>query len=481
MQANLVAGEIAANSEAFEILPTLCDKYGSRFSFSQEEKASAEFIATKLREYGLQNVHIEPFSNFGWIDGEITELWKWQRGTASLEIVKPNHHQLHCISLPNAPSTLEEGVTAEIFNLKSGSRAYLIEHREELKGKFVLDGTYMTPDTYYASRDPNNLYLPTFFGYLEKFGAAGMLFNNRFYGNLPSTGASKLGLIGTIPACGISRETADFILRQLLKGPVYAKLKVKNTYAPGATSQNVIADIQGQVYPNEIIVVGGHYDGHDISVGAMDNAAGACVVIEAARALIKHAGSPKRTIRFCLFGSEEIGLNGSTNYVLDHADELKNIVLMINTDGAGRSTKTHQGFTAHAPKELVSYLESVLNRLGSFNRDRELPPVNHSIRPYSDHFPFYMHGIPTAQIHGIPVDPITEQYGHTSADTVDKVPPKGLKDAAILLALTVMTIANDDTIPIKHTPIDQVIEILEEKEIAKNLRIEKRWRREFPD
>ena len=85
----LVAGEIATNSEAFKNLVTLCDKFGSRFFATQEEKDSADFLAMKLREYGLQNVQVEPYTHFGWKDGEFTELWSWERGTASLELVKP--------------------------------------------------------------------------------------------------------------------------------------------------------------------------------------------------------------------------------------------------------------------------------------------------------------------------------------------------------------------------------------------------------
>jgi len=477
----LVAGDIAVNSEAFENLSTLCESFGSRFSATPEEKAAADYLAIKLTEYGLHNVHVESFDQFGWVCGEMTKLWNWKRGSASFDLVDPLPIMIPCYSLPNSPSTPEEGIQAEIFNLESGSRAYLLEHRDELIGKIILDGNYMPPDTYHASRDPTNLYRPTIYGYLAEFGATAMIFSNRFYGNLPSTGSASLGSIGKMPACGISRESSQMILRQLEKGPVIANLKIMNTYAPNAVSHNVIADIPGTEHPNQVILVGGHYDGHDVSVGAMDNAAGACVVLEATRALAKYGGSPKRTIRFCFFGSEEVGLNGSTNYVLQHADELKDMVLMINTDGAGRSTQMGHGFNVHGPESLVSYLEQVIDQLGNFDREKELPKVTYSVRPYSDHFPFYMWGVPTAQIHNIPVDPVTEQYGHTSADTVDKVPPKAMKDSALILAITLLQIANEDTVPIQHTPLETVIQTLEDNEIAENLRIERRWLREIPE
>ncbi len=200
----LVAGEIAVNSEAYNNLCILCDQFGSRFFATSEEKASADFLAKKLHEYGLQNIQVEPYTLFGWNEGEFKQLWSWERGTASLEIVEPVQQQLSCISLANAPSTPEDGVSAEIFVLESAKRDYILEHRNDLVGKFVLDGTYATPRGYFGSRDPMNLYRPTLYGYLAEFGAAGMIFISRHYGNLPPTGAARFGSIGEIPACGIA-------------------------------------------------------------------------------------------------------------------------------------------------------------------------------------------------------------------------------------------------------------------------------------
>ena len=65
----------------------------------------------------------------------------------------------------------------------------------------------------------------------------------------------------------------------------------------------------------EQIVLGCHYDGHDISQGAHDPASGLVLMIESARVLAKHARSAlKRTIRFIAFGTEEIGLTGAFQY-----------------------------------------------------------------------------------------------------------------------------------------------------------------------
>ena len=312
-------------------------------------------------------------------------------------------------------------------------------------------------------------------------GASGFLYSNRSYGDLPPTGAARLGLIGGIPACGISRESSQFILRQHSDAAVVANLKVKNSYAPGAKSYNVIGDLRGSEHPEELILVGGHFDGHDIAVGAMDDAAGACVVLEAARALAK-CGSFKRSIRFCCFAGEEVGLNGSTGYLLNHMDETKAIRLMINTDMAGISAKTGHSFQVCGPQQLTGYLEKILSEIGTFDRGWEIPKVTSSkFRCHSDHWPFYVSGVPTVHFLDVPSDPIDELYSHTTADTVDKVNVKGVKDASVILALVLARLADEEVIPINHMPRGEILASLEKDGTAEMLRAEKRWRREFPN
>jgi Zn-dependent M28 family amino/carboxypeptidase len=213
----------------------------------------------------------------------------------------------------------------------------------------------------------------------------------------------------------------------------------------------------------------------------MDDAAGACVVLEAARALVKHADAMKRTIRFCCFAAEELGLVGATGYVLNRSeDELKRIKMMINTDAVGISAKTGHGFVVCGPTELVPYLEALIDGLGTFDREWELPKVTQAIHFASDHWPFYTRGVPAAHFRDVPADPIDLWYSHTTADTVDKVAPKGLKDAALILSLVLMRLADADEIPIPHTPVEEIDKILEENGIAENLRIARSWRREGP-
>ncbi len=95
---------------------------------------------------------------------------------------------------------------------------------------------------------------------------------------------------------------------------------------------NVVGDIPGIEYPDEYVLVGAHIDCVPVGAGATDNASGVGAVMEAARLLVEAGVRPKRTIRFVLFGGEEVGLVGSRAYVRDHADLMPKISAVYNMD-----------------------------------------------------------------------------------------------------------------------------------------------------
>ena len=108
------------------------------------------------------------------------------------------------------------------------------------------------------------------------------------------------------------------------------------------TSDNVIAIKRGKLYPDEYVVCGAHYDsynnspGHPDSLrapGADDNASGTAGILETARLLAPCTF--ERSVVFCHFAAEEIGLIGSAAYAKDCADQLMDIVGYFNLDMIG--------------------------------------------------------------------------------------------------------------------------------------------------
>lgn len=101
---------------------------------------------------------------------------------------------------------------------------------------------------------------------------------------------------------------------------------------------DVIAMMKGSQYPDEWIVRGNHYDAW--VNGASDPISGQAALLEEAKAigeLVKTGWKPKRTLVYCAWDGEEPALLGSTEWVEDHANELKQkAVVYINSDGNGR-------------------------------------------------------------------------------------------------------------------------------------------------
>ena len=79
-------------------------------------------------------------------------------------------------------------------------------------------------------------------------------------------------------------------------------------------SFNVIGELRGTTYPDEVLVVGGHLDSWDVGEGAHDDGAGCVQSMEVLRTLRASMGQPKRTVRCVLFMNEENGVKGGHAY-----------------------------------------------------------------------------------------------------------------------------------------------------------------------
>jgi N-acetylated-alpha-linked acidic dipeptidase len=117
---------------------------------------------------------------------------------------------------------------------------------------------------------------------------------------------------------------------------------------------DIIAKIPGSVAPDEWIIRGNHHDGW--VNGAEDPISGQAPLLEEARALsllLKQGWKPRRTIIYCACDGEEPMLLGSTEWVEQHADELRqHAAVYINTDGNDRGLLTMGG--SHTLEQFVN-------------------------------------------------------------------------------------------------------------------------------
>jgi len=438
-----IVGDVLTADHAWENLQQLVERFGSRFGGTEGERGARDFLAGRMREYGLDSVSVEEFQYTGWV-----------RGTAQLEVLAPRAMTIPCIGLPYCPTG---DVSGDLVFLGDGAPQDYADQAGRLRGSVAMVTT--RPPRFLG----RGMHRGEKFGRAVAAGAAAFIWMRHEGGLLPETGSLRFDKAAEVPGIGISYEAGTALNRLAAAGPVRLRVRTENVIAR-MPSWNIVGEIRGRTRPEEIVLFGAHFDGHDISEGARDDGAGACTVLEAARALAQYKEHVGRTVRFMTFPLEELGLIGAFNYVQAHAAEMGRHVFMMNMDGAGGVGETScvlQGWP-----DLAGPLK------GMFREMRESVVVGDQISLYSDMYPFAVAGVPAATMGTRDIRPgqLGRGWGHTAADTLDKVSPKGLRLDAALAARLALRLSRVDPFPAAHkTPAemrallerDRLVEILE--------------------
>ena len=417
----LLAGEIFTSTDIQTNLEILCDDLGSRFAGTPAEAEAAQFLEATLQRYHLKDVHSEPFEYNG-----------WTRGTATLTVTSPWQRELPCLSMPMSPSGKCSG---KIIDLGNGSPETFDTLQTELKGNIALVNI-TNPAS--AGRWVHRT---------EKYNrstladAQAFIFVSNQDGYGPITGALGFNRWGLIPGIMISKETGTFLQRAIRRnGSVEVEIETTDTLAK-KTSWNIIGDVKGNAANKDMIVIGVHYDGHDISQGAEDPASGLVAGLEVARVLGIYADRLKRAVRFVLFGVEELGLIGAHAYVNSHPKNIEKTRFMFNLDSAGGAGR--KGLMVYG-SDTRAYFRAMGRQMNeNLMVDFDASPLREPDHLSSDHYPFMAKGIPCGFIRD-PYSYTWPGFYHTAHDTVDKVDLLKVKEAAFLCARLAWRIANDD-------------------------------------
>ncbi|WP_058367222.1 M28 family peptidase [Haloparvum sedimenti] len=413
---------------------------GDRMAGSTGERAALEATRDAFADAGARNAHIEEF-----------DLQGWERGDSAIAVdgtpVADRAHE--CIALPRSPSG---EATGEFVDLGYGLPSDFEE--TDVAGKVVAVSTTV-PDDFDRFIHRREKYY-----YAVEHGAAAFVFKNHVEGQLPPTGSvgSEAAPIGEIPAVGVSKETGARLVREH-EGET-ATVSV-DCAAPETTSGNAIAELGPDT--EEYLVVSSHADAHDIAEGAIDNGAGTATIVEIARALAAREDELDTRVKLTAFGAEEVGLVGS-GIAAEAADPAAvRAVVNVDSNVFGRTLKLdHHGFDE---------LEAAADRVS----DRFDHPVSTSgeLVPHSDHWPFVKRGIPGYMVSGETEDR-GRGWGHTHADTLDKLESRNLREQAILLTELVVDLADAD-VRVEPRDTAAIAAALEEENKAEGMKVTGDW------
>lgn len=454
-------------SRAYAMLDTIATVFGPRLTASPAYMRAANWARERFTSWGLANPHLE-----SWPFGRGWELNKF-----SLELTAPRYFPI--LALPDAwsPSTKGEVSGAPLW-LAGVNADSLEKMRDKLKGAIVMTAPMMT--TFIredrvnptAANAPADTYTPpaTFAtpraagggrGGMSEAQRVAKILHDAGVGAVlkPSRGEhgtlflqTRDAGVNAVPTIIVGGEDYNNIIRLLQnRVPVSLRANVQARYFTQDTSgYNVVAEIPGTdpKLKDEVVMLGGHLDSWHAATGAMDNADGAATILEAARILESVGVKPRRTIRFALWGGEEEGLFGSRAWVQQHLSGDANkaardkMSVYFNVDpGFGLVYGWYTEGNAGAKALFDSWLEP-LKDLGA--RKNVVAGIGNT-----DHLSFIAEGVPGFN----PIQDFTNydvRIHHTNMDTMERMKPEDIKEAAIVFATFAYRAAmRDEMIPRK--------------------------------
>ena len=414
-----IIGAALTSDRAYARLAHLTDHIGNRLSGSKSLERAIEWAVAEMKRDGLDNVRAEKVM-----------VPHWVRGEESLEMLTPVPRKLQVLGLGNSVGTPAEGVSAEAVVVRNFGE--LERLGEQVRGKIVV---YNAPFTSYGA---TVLYRHQGASRAARYGAVAALVRSITPVSLQTlhTGAMQYDANQPkIPVAAITIEVAEFLQRMNDRGDhPTLRLKMEAKFLPDAESANVIAEVKGSEKPDEVVVIGGHFDSWDVGQGAHDDGGGCIVAWEAARLLKELGLRPRRTIRVVLYTNEENGLRGGNAYRDAHRAEIPKHIFAIESD-SGVYRPEGFGLAETAPLQARSNLQEIAKLLSGIGSDGIAADGGGA-----DIGPIMREGVIGASL-----DVEGAHYfdiHHTPADTLDKVNPRELALCVATMAVMAYTVAD---------------------------------------
>lgn len=458
------------SEEMMTWMEKLCSpEYNGRLSGTPEYIASAEWVAEKLKKWGILPGG-DNGTYFQWFDSPYTAVN--DIGSLALRISQPDSSSI--IKNYTYPDEYYPGmnsgngeITAEVVFVGFGVTAPELDYDDykgiDVKGKIVLvnrDVPHSNPRDPEYKKWVSYCYHQYKLENAVKHGAAGFLY-------IDGIGANpNISYDPSIMVCGIGPQPLADIFSGLNTTNTEVTDKIKKTFKPASFSTgkimtikanttrhpegrgcNVVGYIEGAdpVLKNEAIIIGGHLDavgpaGKTVN-GALDNASGAVDIMGAAKAMAQSGIKLKRSVVFLFIGGEETGLHGSRLYARKPLFPKENTITFINLDMVGNGTGL--AVNASAPyKQLLTYFEEANTKyIHRPFRGSAPEPLDFYGRPRSDTYNFSSTGYRTMSI--FTTSGYKKVYYHLPGDDPDAVTIDIMEDVAKMIYVALTNMAND--------------------------------------
>lgn len=389
-----------------------------RLSTFEGEAKGAEVICNEIKSLGIEPV-VEAFN-----------APRYEIKTAKFEVLEPKYKEYTVTGYGFSGNAAKDGIEAECIYVENMDDVWLAQ----AKGKIVILNGGIGDTTFKKLIDA---------GVVGVVCPAGQYFDHPSEMDLDERMLRPRHTAnGVLPAvCMRIKDVYSLVNSK----PKKVRLTLEQTEGEAA-SHNVIAEVKGTEYPDEVVVYTAHYDTVVFSHGMFDNGSGTVMIMEMLRYYV--ANPPKRTIKFIWTGSEERGLLGSKAYVAAHEDELNKIRLCINIDMVGTALG-HDDYRVTGEESLVNAITYLYKELGY--------PMSVRQDIYSsDAIPFADKGIPGINV--IRSCPNGGSQIHCRRDIIDIMSAEALENTCNFLAIMSDKFINAAIFPIDKKIPDNIVD-----------------------
>ncbi|NKI32980.1 M28 family peptidase [Croceivirga thetidis] len=340
--------------KGYDWLNYLSNQIGGRLSGSVQAQQAVEYTKRQLDSLGLDRVWLQPVM-----------VPKWVRGVPEFAYIETRPGlttNVPICALGGSVATPDGGLKANVIEVQSFEELEALG-TDRVRGKIVFYNRPMDPTLISTFEAYGGCVNQRYSGAEQaaKYGAAGVIVRsmNLRLDDYPHTGSMNYGdtpVTQRIPAAAISTNGAELLSTTLKLNPniqFYFNQNCKQL--PDVESYNVIGEITGSEYPNEVMIVGGHLDSWDLGDGSHDDGAGCVQSMDVLHLLKKTGYQPKRTLRVVLFMNEENGLRGGNKYAEVAKKKSENHIFALESDAGGF---TPRGFSFDCSDENFKKIET---------------------------------------------------------------------------------------------------------------------------